>query len=349
MGRILLVSGPAAGGMRRHLERLVEGLPAHGWEAVLAAPAAVGPAVRWPLSLGESPRPPRDVRAALALRAAVRACEPTLVHAHGAKAALLALLALPGRPVVVTLHNLAAGGWVRSLLHALLPRARAVIAVSEAVRGCYGGRVAERMSVIPNGVDLSALSPALHPPPGTAFTVAFLGRLTVEKGVETLLAALPRLPEGMRVLAAGEGPLRPLVERAAAAWPDRLRYLGEAADVRSLYHAAHAVVIPSLREGQSLVALEAMACGLPVVASRAGGLPELVRHGETGLLVPPGDPATLAAALAELAGDPERCRRLGAAGRGQAAGCTVERMLERTAALYRDVGAAADAACVRSA
>src|SRR5206468_4171447 len=108
-------------------------------------------------------------------------------------------------------------------------------------------------------------------------------------------------------------------------------------DVAACLAAADIVALPSLREGLGVAALEAMAAGRPVVASRVGGLAEAVVHAETGLLVPPGDPTALAAALARLAGDPELRARLGAAGRERVlARYTAARMAEGTLACYED-------------
>src|SRR5260370_42024003 len=108
--RVLLISGRGAGGMRRHVESLAGGLPEMGLEVAVAAPAAMEmgpPTARFCLNLGDRPRPPSDLGALRGLRQSVREGGPDLVHAHGVKAALLALGSrLPGRPpVVVTFHN----------------------------------------------------------------------------------------------------------------------------------------------------------------------------------------------------------------------------------------------------
>lgn len=369
-GRVLLVCGPAVGGMRRHLEALAAGLPARGLEVAVAAPAAVPlslPVPRYALELGDRPRPAADLAAARALRQAVDVWKPSLVHAHGVKAALLALASLPPDrpPVVVTFHNLWHGGPLTLPLRLLAPRAAAAVAVSRAV----GERLAAHriharsLTVIPNGLDLAAFPPA-PPLPDRPFTAAFLGRLTVEKGVLVLLqvarrhaaalsadgdpAATARLSDpatlnaqpatSLRLIVAGDGPLRQAVEAAARQSGSRLQYLGHQADVLAIYHASDAVLMPSLAEGHPMTALEAMACGLPVVASRAGGLTEIVLEGKTGLLVPPGDAAALAAAVAAMAADPETARAMGAAGRRRAeAEFTLERMLERLVEVYECV------------
>jgi L-malate glycosyltransferase len=345
--RVLLVCGPAVGGMRRHVETLAAALPERGFEVAVAAPAGMeigAPSARFCIELGDRPRPASDLGALRGLRQAAREWRPDLVHAHGVKAALLALGSrLPGRPpVVVTFHNLWHGGPLTLPLRLVTLRAAAAVAVSEAVRehlAAHGIRPRE-LAVIPNGLDLAAFSAGPPPPPDRPFTAAFLGRLTEEKGVRVLLEAARLVPEApeVRLLVAGDGPLRPAVEAEARREGSRLEYLGHQHDVRSIYHAADAVLMPSLSEGHPLTALEAMACGLPLVASRIGGLAEIVVEEETGLLVPPGDSAALADAVRGLASDRDRARALGAAGRRRVeAEYGVERMLERLIGVYERV------------
>jgi glycosyltransferase involved in cell wall biosynthesis len=149
-----------------------------------------------------------------------------------------------------------------------------------------------------------------------------VGRLRIRKGVDVLRAALPerrRRHPGARLLIAGDGEHRPALERAAA---DRglsgaVTFLGRASagQVRGLLRGAVALVVPSIYEGMPLVVLEAMEEGVPVVASRVSGIPEVVENGCTGWTVPPEDPASLAAALVEVLDDPAAARRRGARGR----------------------------------
>ncbi len=345
--RVLLVSGPVAGGIRRHLESLAAGLPSRGFMPALAAPAAVDlsfPGGRLPFEVADRPRPLRDLSAVGTLRRASRAFGTEVVHAQGIKAALLTLLAFPGGqpPVVLTFQNVWHGGALEPLLRALLPRARAAVCITRAVRESLErrGLVLPSPAVIPNGVDLAALPLRPDGSPGGPLTAAFLGRLTEEKGVPELLDLARRLGEAgeYRLLVAGDGPLRPQVEAAAAR--GLLRYLGPVPEVVPLYHAADVVLMPSRSEGQGLTAVEAMACGVPVIASRVGGLPEVVQDGRTGRLVPCGDLDVLLAALGEVARQPDRGRAWGRAGRERVREeFTVERMLDRLAAVYRSARA----------
>jgi glycosyltransferase involved in cell wall biosynthesis len=150
----------------------------------------------------------------------------------------------------------------------------------------------------------------------------FVGRLRLRKGVEVLLHALARLArEGvdLRLKVAGDGEHRGAVERTVAelGLGEQVELLGrcDAGRIAALLGGARALAVPSIYEGMPLVVLEAMAAGLPVVASRVAGIPEVVVDGETGWLVPPEEPAALAAALAALLADPAEAARRGAAGR----------------------------------
>lgn len=343
--RVLLVSGPASGGIRRHLDTLAAGLQGEGMRVALAAPEAFDSAadlVRFDLMLGPGPRPAAALKDLLTLRRAAAQWEPHLVHAHGLKAGLLSLLAFAGGPlpVVITFHNLRGGGAMQPLLRLLIPRAAAAVAVSEAVRESLesAGIALPDAVVIPNGVDLSAF-PVLKPAPaGDPFTAAFLGRLTDEKGVRILLqaAGLLRSERRIRFVVAGDGPLRAEVEAVSRTGPGRVEYLGHQEDVLGVYQPAAVIVVPSLSEGLGLTAIEAMASGRPVIASRVGGLPEVLLHNETGLFVPPADPEALARAIMALMQDPALRVQMAAAGRARVEELfTLDRMLRQVLITYR--------------
>lgn len=183
------------------------------------------------------------------------------------------------------------------------------------------------------------IEPGPEPPPlPAAPRLAVVGRLIPIKGLETLLDALALLDRpGVEVEFAGEGPLREALEARTAALglSGRVRFLGRVAPPTAVFERAIAVVVPSLGEGFGMVALEAMERGRAVVASAVGGLPEIVRDGETGLVVPPGDPGALAEALGRIVDDPARTAAMGRAGRVRAlAEFAQSRCVERTAVLY---------------
>ena len=161
-------------------------------------------------------------------------------------------------------------------------------------------------------------------PEGEPGYLLFVGRLRIRKGVEVLLEALRELRKrvpGAVLRIAGNGEHRDRLERRTAELElgSAVTFLGtcEAARVRMLLRGATALVVPSTYEGMPLVVLEAMEAGVPVVASRVSGIPEVVVDGETGWLVPPEDPEVLARALEEVLTEPEEARRRGAAGRAR--------------------------------
>lgn len=175
------------------------------------------------------------------------------------------------------------------------------------------------------------------------FLVGNVGRLAPQKGQRHLVAAMPRLlervPRAHAVIAGGgdlEGYLRDLAAELGVT--DRVHVLGPRRDVPALMHAMDVFAMPSIWEGFGLVLLEAMAAGRPIVASRVATIPEVVADGETGILVPAGDADAMADAIADLAGDPARARRLGEAGRERLRrNFSLEKMVGDTELLYREL------------
>ena len=291
-----------------------------------------------------------DLRAALVLRRLAPGFD--VVHFHTARAHALAPLSRGrGARLVVTrrMDYVPAGGpYVRFLYNRSVD---AVIAISEGVRTALirVGVRAERIRVVPSGIDARALA---APPAARAavrrewglgddeVAVVALGALEVRKGHAVLLAAAAGLASAaprLRYVFCGEGRQAKALAGAAAALDGAARLVGFRRDVAACLAAADIVALPSLQEGLGVAALEAMAASRPVVASRVGGLAEAVVHEETGLLVPPGDPTALAAALARLARDPDLRARLGAAGHARVlARYTATRMAEGTLACYED-------------
>ena len=175
-----------------------------------------------------------------------------------------------------------------------------------------------------------------------------VGRLIPIKGHDILLEALVEvrtvIPE-VTLEVAGDGPLEGELAATVARLDlsDHVTFLGRVAQPAPVFERAELVVVPSLGEGFGMVALEAMERGRPVIASDVGGLPEIVADGETGLVVPSGDADALAEAMVALAGDLDRARAMGLAGRERAlAEFTPERSAQRIEELY--AGALADGA-----
>jgi glycosyltransferase involved in cell wall biosynthesis len=233
-------------------------------------------------------------------RAARRqARDADLVHAHWLPAGAIALTCK--RPFVVQLWgtDVELARRARPLARAVLRRARLVICPSNALADAARELGALAVRVIPSGVEVPPYVRDEADPP----EVLFAGRLSAEKGILELVEAA----DGMKLVVAGDGPLRDRVPEALGFVPHHA--LGP------LYERAAVVACPSHREGFGVVCAEAMAYGRPVVAGAVGGLLDLVVDGETGLLVPPRDPQALRAALERLLGDRGLRRRLGEAAR----------------------------------
>lgn len=213
-----------------------------------------------------------------------------------------------------------------TLLRAVAPRVDRVIAISADQHPDLRRRGfrSDRITVIPNAVDETSFVPVRTREDirrefrlaEDAFAVVVVAALRPEKRVERFVEAVaearrtaPRL-EGFVV---GDGPERAGLE-AAAARSGGVRFLGARTDVADVLHGMDAFCLSSEAEGVPMAILEAMSLGRPVVATDVGGVREAVVHGESGLLVPAGAPEELAAALATLATDPERARRMGQAG-----------------------------------
>ena len=197
----------------------------------------------------------------------------------------------------------------------------------------------ERVEVLPNPAAApSGLAPReqLRRRLGLdGFTLAFAGRLTAQKALEVAFAAVERC-EGVTLIVAGDGPEREGLERLAGR---RVRFLGPISrrEVFELLAAADAALLSSSWENFPHTVVEALAVGTPVVATDVGGVGEVVRDGENGLLVPAGDVDALAAAVRRLAGDPELAARLRAAAAPSVAGYAPERLFARLEDVLRSV------------
>ncbi len=258
---------------------------------------------------------------------------------------------LAGAPVLVRtrhLNNPLKRHWL-NFVHYLPDR---IVTCGEAVRqrlveecGFPAGQVVS----IPTGIDFTRFAPAR--PRGEvrselgiaeeAYLVLMVGVIRSVKRHEVALRAfrtlLDTLP-GARLALAGEGPMREGMERLAAELgiAEQVRFLGHRDDIPDLMGAADALLLTSRSEGVPQAVTQALGLGLPVVATAVGGVPELVRHEETGLLIPPENPTAAAEALLQLAQDPALAARLGAAGRQHAlAHFSLEAMLDQTESLFR--------------
>jgi glycosyltransferase involved in cell wall biosynthesis len=336
---LLVVDSLEVGGAERHVVDLAAALRRKGHEVEVACSVAGG--LSEPLQEAGVPVRPLTERLvkrrlspayARGIGRLLREKRFDLVHAHIFASAVAAAVATrkTGPPLVITEHTEASWQtwWSRRVSRWAHRRASHTIAVSTPIRR----RLIEKDRVPPDRVSLipNAVVPAPDDPPDLSGAlpdgwldrplVGVVARLQPEKGVATFLKAAARVsktfPEA-RFLVAGDGPLRgELLDLAGRLGVrDRTRFLGYRTDARAIIGLLDVLVVPSLTEGSPLIVLEAMAAGVPVVASAVGGVPDQARHGEEGLLVPPGDPEALARALGELLRDPDRARLLGEAGR----------------------------------
>ena len=252
---------------------------------------------------------------------AARRVDADLLHAHWLPAGWVAERS--GRPYVVQVHGTDVELARRApwLARRVLRGARLVIAVSNDLAERARALGAINVRVIPNGVEVPAHVGAEAEPA----EVLYAGRLSPEKGVLELLEAA----QGMNLVVAGDGPLRNRVPFA--------RGFLQHDELHQLYARAAVVACPSRREGFGVACLEAMAHGRPVVATCVGGLLDLVVDGETGILVPPRDPAALRLALERLLGDAVLRRNLGDGGRERArAHFSWDKVTDATLAAYAE-------------
>jgi glycosyltransferase involved in cell wall biosynthesis len=380
--RILLLHQPVDGGVGRHVRDLFEGLSDLDHEVLLAGPAIPQATIAQPASvapglladprrahrqvgLGRAIAPRADLRAVGAYVRLLDRERPELVHAHSSKAgavARLGRLVRPRVPVVYTPHGFAFAGsfereWERVLYReverSLAPLASAVVAVC-----CAEARLAEslgrarRIRVVHNGIDSVPLRPSSggarapeHSP--RAPVICTVARLQPGKGIDVLIDAMVPVKAQYpmaKLVVVGTGPMAaPLVERARAlGLTENVEFLGEISDPGRVLDQADAFILPSLAESFPYVVLEAMAAGLPIVASDVGGIPEAVVSGQSGLLVPAGDPAALGAAIIALLADPSLRTRLGLAARERVIS-SFDRggMLSRLSRVYDEVLGAA--------
>lgn len=253
----------------------------------------------------------------------------------------------------LSVSTLRAGGyWLLSLIEQLtVHRADAVVAVSHYVANAYARQYripCERIHVVSNGIDTSVFRPAPDPPDGLGAgsthnlcRLLYAGRLHPRKGVMHLLYAFSlaiRSNPALRLRIAGSGIQADALHREC----EKLGLLNlvefsgllSAAELAEAYRCADIVCIPSLQEGQGIVALEAQACAKPVIATQTGGLTEIVKDRQTGILVPPGDIQALAGAILELAGDDSLRRALGSNAAQWAQAFAWENVLSKAVDLY---------------
>lgn len=293
--RVLMLLRPSSGGMLRATTMLVNGLRRLGDEVEVVGPEFI--------------RDRFGLRAELSAAARIHriASAFDIVHAHGYRAAWCAGLAFLNRPWVWSAHNLfTLRGTKQRLFCSVVTRSSAAVAVSNAVGRQLGNAGIPRVVVIRGGIDFDEFAALPTQEEARAAIgvgrdrpiVGAVGRLSPEKGFDLLLRAAAMTGQ-LDYLIAGDGPER---DRLMAEAPPNVKFLGFYGPLAKFYAAVDVMCVPSREEGLGLVAIEALACGKPVVASRVGGLPEITDE----TLVPVGDVDALAKALQRTAANLHR-------------------------------------------
>jgi glycosyltransferase involved in cell wall biosynthesis len=352
----------ATGGIETHLLQIFHGLGKEFEFCVIGTVAEPFITIAGGLGVKCIPVESRakiDPLALLRLRKEFRARRVDLVHTHDTRGGLLGRLAAraAGIPAVHTVHTPSfflpanplavlayrqAENWLNRFF------SDEVVFVSKTIRQIYlDGRLVreEKARHVANGLESNWFSPARHIlRPEKEIRFLYVGRMAREKGIDNLAAAfgiVAGMVPGARLQIVGEGPKREDLIRAAESlgWRKRLDLFGLMMrwKAREVMHAADVFVLPSDFESFSYTLLEAMACGLPCIATDAGGNRDLLDPERTGLLVPPGNPQRLAEAMVRLAGNAEMRIAMGAAGAARSREYTVERMEEGMRSAYRDV------------
>jgi glycosyltransferase involved in cell wall biosynthesis len=369
--RVTMLFAEGDGGVAEHVRVLATGLSAQGHRVDLFGPpdAIVRPALESVVSsyepvplVGTAFAPLRDIRALVRVLQSIRATRPDVLHGHGQKGGIVARIAglLSRTPVVYSPHGFGyrnqllrprRGARVRRWLVLQLERVlgrmtTAVVACSsDEAAAAVADRVARPARVL---VVRYGIAPDLGAPPdqrliefaGGAPLFGCVATLREQKGLDHLVDAIARVARdagSTRFAIVGNGPLRSHFE-------DRIRREDLSAHVlmapfdgavEPYLRALDCFVLASLWEGLPIAVLEAMAFGLPVIATRVNGVPEAVADGQTGLLVPSRDPDALAAAIKRLGSDADLRQRMGDAGRNVVAErFTVPRMLGEMTSVY---------------
>src|SRR3954470_18648454 len=304
-----------------------------------------------------TPKTEMDLSAAWRLSRAIKRLQPDIIHAHDPHGVAMAALALSmstqlAKPPLVAARRVDFHLKGNALSRWKYRQVDCFICASNAVRQMLvaDGVPAARAVTVHEGIDLGhvdAAPPAdLHVDlwlPHGAPIVGNVAALVPHKGqrhfIEAAAIVVKRVPDA-RFVIAGEGELRPLLERQIKEHhlEKHVFLAGFRPDILSVHKGFDIFVMSSVTEGLGTSLLDAMACGKPIVATTAGGMPEVVRDGETGILVPPRDDEGLAAAIVTLLKDEKLRRAMGAAGERRVRDCfSSERMVQDTLKLYERV------------
>lgn len=348
------------GGVQVHIRELAERLQARGHQVAVLAPTREPPLQAWVVPVGSpvdiryndsnAPIDPRPWSRRM-VRHALATFGPDVVHAHQPMAPSTGLWAtLEARaPVVGTFHSGATRARLYDLAAPLLRRAAARlavrIAVSERAAEFERARIGGEFRVIANGVDVARFADAEPADLGPGRKLLFVGRLDERKGFPVAIDAFERLAADradLHLVVVGDGPERDAVDRLPTLLRARVAMLGAVPNEElPPIHAACDVFLGPATGGESfgIVLIEAMAAGLPVVASDTPGYDEVITDTTQGLLVPPRDGAALAAAAARVLDDADLAKRLRGGGPNRACDFDWSGTVERIEAAYRDAQA----------
>jgi len=344
-------------GGQRQLLTLARGLRRRGYEQLVVCPEGSALETRARQEgfrvFALPPHDPGQANGILQLRQQLLAEPAQILHAHDGRGQTLAWLASLGLPVRRVASRRVTFLPASRARHRFIYRhtCHAVIAVSEYVRRLLvsSGVPEARIEVIPDGIEIPAELPSSEDRLRARvrwgmgeqeFVIGHVGAFAPEKGQDIAIQAVrllaERLPQA-RLLLVGELPraFAARIEAEVRAAPVRVRLLGDLEDLRDFFAGLDLFLMPSRAEGLGSSALRAMAHGRAVVASRVGGLPEIVEEGKTGWLVPAESPRDLADAILAAASDRVRLSQFGANAREQARRFSSDIMRERTEALYR--------------
>jgi phosphatidylinositol alpha-mannosyltransferase len=327
------------GGVQVHIRELAGRLLENGHEVQVLAPArhavgepwvrVIGRPVNLRYNASSAPIDPRPWSYRI-VRDSLKAFRPDVLHAHEPETPSTSMWATLAShaPVVATFHSGAEGSRFFAVAAPLIRRvARRIvvrIAVSRAAERFVAPRIGGSFQIVPNGVDVDRFANALPADLGPGRKLLFVGRLDERKGFPTAVGAFANLAverPDLRLIVAGDGPERSAIDALTEGARDRVWMLGAVANTDlPQYHAACDLFLGTSIGGESfgIVLVEAMAAGLPVVASDIPGYDEVVRDGLDGMLVPPRDPAALAVVVGSILDDPDLAARLSDAGRTRA-------------------------------
>ena len=329
-----------AGGVQVQVRELARRLLDRGHDILVLTPARsavsqpwvhpVGRPIDLPYNASNAPIDPRPW-SRYRVREEIRRFRPDVVHAHEPltpSTSMWATLEAGRAPVVATFHSAATRSRLFDLAAPALRRfARRLavrMAVSDAAAGFARTRIGGVFEIVPNGVDVERFAEAVPADLGPGRKALFVGRLDERKGFPTAVAAFARMARGhpdLRLIVVGDGPDRGVSAALPPAERERVVHVGALPNEEvPAYYRACDLYLGAAVGGESfgMVLVEAMAAGLPVVASDIAGYREVVRDGVEGLLVAPKDPGALAAAAGRILDDPSLASRLGAAGRARA-------------------------------